>query len=179
MSTVADTATGEDAVAYEPQEQDLVAITTDVWGCFLDEEVYPVPDEATTPDEESWLASVGITGPWGGRVLLELPTAGAELAARRMLGVDDVSALDVLDALGELSNMVGGNFKSMLPHDCQLGLPVVVPGPASTVTGPGTTEICRAQLGWADTTVRVSVWTTTTTTTIAATAPITTSDRNG
>ncbi len=144
--------------SVELQAHDLVAITSDVWSCFLDEEVYPMPEDTADLNAESVLASVGIVGAWGGHVLLELPMAGAETAAKRMLGLEEVTALEIVDALGELTNMVGGNVKSLLPPTCHLGLPMVVKGTVAPVGGTDTIEICRAFLGWADTTVRVSVW---------------------
>jgi chemotaxis protein CheX len=144
--------------SFQPGSDDIVAITSDVWSCFLGEEVYPIPDDAAGLDDESVLASVGITGSWGGHVLLELPAAGAEEAAKRMLGAEEVTANEIVDALGELSNMVGGNVKSLLPTPCHLGLPMVVQGSMAHTPGSDTTEVCRASLGWADSTVRVSVW---------------------
>jgi len=142
----------------EVRSDDIVAITADVWSCFLGEDVHPLPDASAGLGDDSYLASIGIMGAWGGHVLLELPLAGAELAAKRMLGIETVTMLEVVDALGELSNMVGGNIKSLLPMPCHLGLPMVVQGTVAPAAGSDTVEICRAYLGWADSTVRVSVW---------------------
>jgi CheY-specific phosphatase CheX len=45
---------------------------------------------------------------------------------------------DVEDALGELTNMVAGNLKIVLPRPCQLSLPAVVEGIDYRVIVPGT-----------------------------------------
>ncbi|MEO3937274.1 chemotaxis protein CheX [Dermatophilaceae bacterium Soc4.6] len=158
MSTSTEAVVASTYLRGEVSADDIVAITTDVWACFLGEEVYRVPESTPGLDDESVLASVGITGTWGGHVLLELPLAGAETAARRMLDVESVTENEIVDALEELSNMVGGNVKSLLPTPCHLGLPMVVQGAVAHTPGSDTVQVCRAFLGWADSTVRVSVW---------------------
>jgi chemotaxis protein CheX len=47
-----------------------------------------------------------------------------------MFGLDrkDVDGFQIYDALGELTNMIAGNFKSLLPQPCDLSLPVVTQG---------------------------------------------------
>ncbi|MDQ2756773.1 MAG: chemotaxis protein CheX [Actinomycetota bacterium] len=158
MSPLTDSGLEAHPGAVAVQRDALVAITTDIWSCFLGEEVHPLPEGVAGPHDESVLASVGIVGAWGGHVVLELPVAGAEKAAKRMLGIGEVTGLEIVDALGELGNMVGGNVKSLLPTPCDLGLPIVVRGAVAPAPGNDTVEICRAFLGWADSTVRVSVW---------------------
>lgn len=148
------------AVGAEPAvigAEDLVAISTDVWECFLGEEVWPLTTEHTDASP-TVLATVGVTGAWGGHVLIELTADGAERAARAMLGLDRVTSADVTDAVGELANMVGGNVKSLLPAPSHLGLPMVVTGTLAPTPGSDTVEMSRADLAWADTSLRVSVW---------------------
>ena len=47
-----------------------------------------------------------------------------------MFGLEPAAAglEEVRDALGELTNMLGGNLKALLPGPCFLGLPTVVSG---------------------------------------------------
>ena len=52
---------------------------------------------------------------------------------------------EVVDALGEIANMVGGNVKSMLPGPSTLSLPSVVQGQLSV---PGTRMVREVQLSW-------------------------------
>jgi chemotaxis protein CheX len=145
----------------ELSEDDLVAICSDVWACFLGEEPDPYAPPLDTAGEAAAttvLATIGITGAWAGQVLLTMPTEGALLATRRMTGTDEPSAVDVADAIGELCNMVGGNIKSLAPSPSHLGLPIVVSGAAAPALGSEAVQVRRADLGWAGTTVHVSVW---------------------
>ena len=58
----------------------------------------------------------------------------------------DLSDDEVSDALGELTNMVGGNIKSLLPAPSQLSLPSVAAGESCTVRVPGAVRISRSAL---------------------------------
>jgi len=85
-------------------------------------------------------AAISLAGSWKGAVLVECGMPEAFLFTSRMIGIDLPTGLndDVRDALGELSNMVGGNLKSVLPAGVGLSLPTVVWGQAYTM------QICRA-----------------------------------
>ena len=54
--------------------------------------------------------------------------AAAQRAAAAFLAMDEdeVAEDDVVDVMGELANIVGGNVKSMLPSGCFVSLPHVV-----------------------------------------------------
>lgn len=73
---------------------------------------------------------VTIGGAFEGAVLLrcERPLAGRIAAAMLELDEKDVSDDDVLDAFGELANVVGGNLKALLPGPSTLSIPSVEPG---------------------------------------------------
>ena len=162
MSAVLETATDATGVVVGPSEEDLHAVTSDVWACFLGEELDAGVGLGGDAGE-TVLACVGITGAWGGHVLLELPVGAARAAAARMLGADgadDLSTTDVVDALAELVNMVGGNVKSLLPGPSHLGLPLVVGGALAPAGGSATVETCRVDLASPTTSVRVRVWAT-------------------
>jgi CheY-specific phosphatase CheX len=47
----------------------------------------------------------------------------ARVLASRMLLTPDPGPDDLLDAVGELGNIAGGNVKSLLRHSCRLSLP--------------------------------------------------------
>jgi chemotaxis protein CheX len=57
--------------------------------------------------------------------LVEVRTGAlvARVLASRMMTTVDPSADDLLDAVAELGNIVGGNVKSLLRHSCRLSLP--------------------------------------------------------
>jgi len=70
---------------------------------------------------EHVLGIIGFSGRAEGLVYLRLSSEGAKLIASRMLGlnIQELSAVDTTDAVGELLNIVTGNFKSNL---CDAGL---------------------------------------------------------
>jgi hypothetical protein len=60
---------------------------------------------------------------------LRLDSGLARLTAEKLLGTPKVSVdQDVLDAVGEMSNILGGNLKVLLPVPHKLSLPVVISG---------------------------------------------------
>ncbi len=72
--------------------------------------------------------------------------------------VEDVSPADVLDAVGELVNIVGGNLKGMLPSPTGLSLPSVTDGTLHIDTRAGAELLADVQLSWMDEAVSVSIW---------------------
>lgn len=115
----------------------LGRIVEDVWATMLGMDV--VADHGVEPLHLPLTALVHISGDWDGAVQLELPPALARRATGAMLGLaeDDACPDDVRDAIGELANMVGGNYKSLLHGHCALSLPVVADGDAYRLTVPG------------------------------------------
>ena len=84
-------------------------------------------------------ASVQISGEWEGVVSMSTPDSLANRFAGIMFEMepDEAVAEDIEDAMGELANMTGGSFKSMLSGNCELGLPVVTDGVDYVVRFPG------------------------------------------
>jgi CheY-specific phosphatase CheX len=77
---------------------------------------------------EGFTASVGFVGDWRGALVVRCQSGTAEILTRRLLKTSNVSAEEVVDATGELANMIGGNLKSVLPAGVSLTVPVVVSG---------------------------------------------------
>jgi chemotaxis protein CheX len=77
-------------------------------------------------------AMVGMAGALCGMVMLRCEDATAAKLASFMLGGDAASSQSTIrDALGELCNMVAGNFKSKistLADHCMLSVPTVISG---------------------------------------------------
>jgi len=72
-------------------------------------------------------ANITISGAWQGVVSLKASEQFLTLCASRMFSCapEDVSDMDRADALTELTNMLGGTVKCLLPETCNLSLPVV------------------------------------------------------
>ena len=66
----------------------------------------------------------------------------------QMLGIppDEVTSHDVGDSLGELTNMVGGNIKSLLPSPSNLSIPSVAEGSDYSIWAPGTDLLAQLTL---------------------------------
>jgi chemotaxis protein CheX len=69
----------------------------------------------------------------------------ARLAASIMFSNDPhkVTIADLQDAVAELVNMIGGNFKALLPETCYLSLPSVVEGGDYSARVPGSALLGR------------------------------------
>src|SRR5262245_9205552 len=88
---------------------------------------------------------VQITGAWEGAVILHCPSPLARKAAAIMFEMDAEAASDdeVKDALGELTNMIGGNVKAQLRQPSRLSLPSVTEGADYSVTVPGSRPLTK------------------------------------
>jgi chemotaxis protein CheX len=75
---------------------------------------------------------VGLAGKLRGILTFSCGAKAATLMASRMLGVPAAEGTrEVLDALGEVCNMVAGNFKNKVPglgEGCMLSVPTVITG---------------------------------------------------
>ena len=70
-------------------------------------------------------------------------------------GHEPVGPEDLVDAFGEVANVVGGNVKALLPHPGTLGLPQVAPALPDL---PGTALAHELRLDWHGRPIVVVVW---------------------
>ncbi|MBT5549088.1 MAG: chemotaxis protein CheX [Nitrospina sp.] len=109
-------------------EAEICQYTESIWKSILDLDVKKTEEEFCPLGGESILAGcVHISGEWEGVIALDCPIELAKKVASIMFKVtdDEVTSDLVQDALGELTNMTGGNIKSLLPEPCFLSLPTV------------------------------------------------------
>lgn len=111
---------------FEEAREDLEALLIEVLGSVFGEEAMSVWDQRLPPGPvvSSRLAihdEVDDT-----YTLVEVRTSAivARVLASRMLLTADPGPDDLLDAVGELGNIAGGNVKSLLRHSCRLSLPL-------------------------------------------------------
>jgi chemotaxis protein CheX len=123
--------------------EELQRLVESVWAAVLDLEARPAGPGGGDDFLTGW---VPVSGAWEGCVLLACAPALACAAAARMFGVPaaEVTPDQVRDALGELTNMIGGNVKALLPGANALGLPAVADAGESLPDGP-----CLARLAFA------------------------------
>lgn len=119
-------------VAFDPYWKSILeCATTEVFSMMAGAELTPLVE---TPAEPKGVltAMVGLAGALCGMVTIRCGTAAAGKVAGLMLGEDAGSNPDMIgDAMGELCNMVAGNFKSKistLADHCMLSVPTVISG---------------------------------------------------
>ena len=135
---------------------DLELLLTDVLSSVLSEEAYPVESPADGPAAPNGAGAV-----IGARLAIHdeaddsylgvevrVDAMLARLLAARMLSAGTPSQDDVLDAVGELGNIVAGNVKSLLFHTARLSLPMADPGGAVPQPDlPSAVRVAAAVLG--------------------------------
>ena len=78
--------------------------------------------------DECMDARIEISGAWPGSVQVRASQKFLRLAASRVFlkDIDEVDRQDCIDTITEMTNMLGGTVKCMLPEPCSLGLPMIV-----------------------------------------------------
>lgn len=139
-----------------PPGVDLAQVTQDVWTLVLSVGLGPTDDEDVPFPRIEGL--VLISGAWEGAVLLSCSEGFALHAARTMFETDDLPEEDVFDALGELTNMIGGAVKALLNGETHLSIPTVAR--RSTPQPPIGGAVCARLISFrsAAEPVAVSLW---------------------
>ena len=135
----------------EIAEHDLAVLIDEIWLTTLGLATHPVrAGDATTVQNEPTLDGIiNITGDCQATVALQLPRPLAARIAAIMFHMENAtpSLEDMQDAVGELTNMLGGNIKALLGGDCHLSLPAVVEGRAYTVRVPSSHVLRHVEFG--------------------------------
>lgn len=110
---------------FEAAREDLEALLIEVLGTVAGEEAMPAWGEAMVagPVVSCRLAIHDEDDNSFTMVSIRTTPIIARLLASRMLLTPDPGPDDMLDAVGELGNITGGNVKSLLRHSCRLSLP--------------------------------------------------------
>jgi chemotaxis protein CheX len=110
-------------------EEQIRRLTPEIWDAVLH---LPLECQDNVPESgrRTISACVHIAGAWNGAVALSCDIGFASQAAAVMFDLvgSEPTTADMQDALGELTNMVGGNVKALLPETCHLSLPSAVEG---------------------------------------------------
>jgi chemotaxis protein CheX len=102
----------------------------EVFGIMLNCKVRPVADSEHKAIAE-FTAMVGLAGSLSGILTVCCAAKSAGQLAKSMLGDAATSDDEVADALGEICNMIAGNFKNKLAgtdETCMLSVPTVISG---------------------------------------------------
>ena len=140
----------------------IESIVNEVWEAYTSVRLRIPMQRSGEPREADDFVTgrVFINGAWRGSVEVECSRPLAVRAAASMLGGDAeaMSVSDLKDALGELTNIIGGNIKSLLPGPSHLSLPAVWEGGAAAARPAYESLLDRATLNCGDQPVRISVW---------------------
>lgn len=112
----------------------ITEITGLVCTTMLGIEVEPCAPHRSKPGERAMVGCVQITGTWSGAVLVSCEPDFAVFVAKRLFKTPGEPTLDdERDAIGEISNMIAGNLKALLPAPSFLALPTVSDGTDSAL----------------------------------------------
>ena len=123
--------------------------------CSLREDAVEAVDEPrrdTHGTEHRITGCVHVSGNWDGVVSLECGYGMAVDIAAAMfeMEAEELSEDEVRDALGEVANLLAGQFKADLPEGCNLSLPTVTKGLDYLINVPGSQlaqRVCARQGG--------------------------------
>ncbi|MBX2879483.1 MAG: chemotaxis protein CheX [Granulosicoccus sp.] len=110
-------------------EDELMEIVEVVWMTVLQLPIRAA-DDSSHLDGEILTADIEISGAWHGVVSLKASKELLAAAASVMFSKDvgEVNTVDCTDTLTELTNMLGGTVKCLLPETCDLSLPHIESG---------------------------------------------------
>lgn len=138
-------------------EPEILELTQGIWISVLNMEIQA---DSQQPIPESLSASVDISGGWEGKILLEGSPNFARRAAAVMFDMpsEDVSLNEMIDAVAELANMVGGNLKSILPGPSTLSLPEFTRCAGERPMPAGVTRVTEVAMSCDAEPIRVTVF---------------------
>jgi chemotaxis protein CheX len=140
-------------------DEEILGITRDVWESFTGRTI-ELADQVRPDGGDVTVGCVTVTGEWQGNVLLACPAQLARTAASAMFDLPAAQLDDeqIADALGELTNMIAGNLKSLIPGPSRLSMPTVTVGASSTISMPGAALLTMVSLACEGLLLTVSVW---------------------
>ncbi|MDO5628497.1 MAG: chemotaxis protein CheX [Mobilicoccus sp.] len=142
-------------------KDDVEQIVNEVWSSMLGLPVETYHgDTPPTIEGEALSGSVGVSGATDCLICLEVNAGAARTFGAAMFGLaeDEASEEDIADAVGELTNMVGGNIKSLLPEPSSLSLPVVAQGKSPTLRVPSAKKMLDAVYLCGEHPIVITVW---------------------
>jgi chemotaxis protein CheX len=127
----------------------LEASTREVFQTMLGEPAAPtVYDHEEFPPTADFTALVGLSGALEGSLRVRCQAVAAYLMGSRLVGMPlDPQDELIVDALGEIANMVAGNFKAKIPglaDACRLSVPTVFQGQEFTMASMARGEVLEA-----------------------------------
>lgn len=118
----------QSAVAWSADS--LFELAESIWNSLLEMDIQRAADSSVDWSAEDGILTgcVHFGGDWRGAVMLTCPKALARQAAAAMFKTapSAITDTELRDVMGELTHMLGGNLKSLLPSPCHLSPPSVI-----------------------------------------------------
>jgi chemotaxis protein CheX len=145
--------------ATELMGPDTVDLIQEIWLSTLGMAVRPVEGGQEAMTGATLDGIVNITGDWQGAVVVQVPRMLAIRIAAQMFRLEDQTPTleDMQDAIGEITNITGGNLKTLMPGNCHLSLPAVVEGMNYSIRVPSAQLVTRLVMACEGMLVVVSV----------------------
>lgn len=151
------------------QKQEIInavhSATIEVFSTMLGMEVTPCDtrsDQSSPAVSDGVMAFVGVAGPWMGNGVISCSAAFAcKLCATFLMTEATAVNEDVLDAVGELANMVVGNFKTVaegVVGPLNLSVPTVIYGRNFTSRSLGNNDWIVMPFECEDEKFEIRVW---------------------
>jgi chemotaxis protein CheX len=121
-----------------PEETQIRAVIRSVWSTQLDLEILDDRTPPENPDAPTLTAAIHIGGDFRGGIRLECSRSIVRRAASIMFGLPEerLSKDDERDVVGELTNVVAGNLKALIPGANSISLPIIIDGTDYEVSTP-------------------------------------------
>lgn len=115
----------------DPQLFDIRALAQEVWETMVGLDVQVAEEAVVAGDHNVVVGVIRLAGSsWSGTVALHCTEELAQKATALMfdMELDELDDELITDAVGELTNMVGGGMKTRLELSADLSLPTVISG---------------------------------------------------
>lgn len=110
-------------------QSDMSEIAQSIWETMFVLPLEPAGEVQLLADGPLMTGCVQIDGAWNGAVMLQCPEPLAiQLSAELFRPESSTSPEEVRDTIGELTNMLAGNVKALLPQPSRISLPAVALG---------------------------------------------------
>ncbi len=128
------------------QDQDIAQSVSEIWGAMLGLDIQTISKtQDRSHDQMTGLISIAGVWPCQVRLICSRTLACALTSIMFDTETHDLVDEDVEDAFRELTNMIGGSVKAMMPEPCTLSLPTIdaTPGPSAPNPRHALTFACQ------------------------------------
>ncbi len=107
-------------------ENEIIEYAEFAWST-LDLKLTPSSEQFDENSANAITSNIQISGQWQGIVALKIQHSLAQQLAVKMFSIEkeEITEEEINDAVSEMTNIIGGNLKSILPQPNKLSLPMV------------------------------------------------------